>query len=204
MSLSSSTGSVITTGIAERVYTEADILARVNQITGRNETTITEILFEVLTDLACRTMALETEVSGTTVAGQDYINAPSDMAGVSIDSICVDGEYLDPITWHEFTRGVIKGYCFRANKIYVSPTPDAAVAYTVYYAKKHPADTTSILFPSTFQKAILHGVAMRIYENYEINDKLADQTDLYENEVRKLTGSAVMAPHVFPRPLIRI
>lgn len=204
MSTGTGTGTPITGGVLGAMLTEADILTRVNQITGRAESSITTYLQEVLEDISKRTFALEAEETGNTTAGQSYVDKPADMVGDMIASVVIDDEPIYPISWNEWTLDDEPGYCFRADRIYLRPTPDGATAYTVYYSRIHPDVTVEgILFPVTFRDVIIQGVSAKVYESYEITDKQAERMGLYEKGIFKLTNG-VFLPESAPRSRVRM
>ncbi|HIJ71786.1 MAG TPA: hypothetical protein HPP87_10550 [Planctomycetes bacterium] len=193
--------------------TKADILSRVNQITGRSETDIDDQIYDALLEISERTRALKTSTTGSTTANQAYISKPSDMAGDIIDGLILDTTRYDPITWDEwldnqgYNTGVwpnqasgISGWVVRGDYIYVRPTPDTVKSYTLYYAKYHPSSLDTILFEDKFRRAIIHLTAAFVYEKYEIDDQQEKEMVLYEREINRLSVSSppsVVQPRSF-------
>jgi hypothetical protein len=173
--------------------TKAEILAAVNATTRRELTDIDTYLIHVLVEISRRTLSLKEELEGTTTADQNYITAPDDLAGSAIDGLIIDGYEYDPAPLRDVLNGRNRSYCLYNSKIYVYPTPDGE-SYTLRYAKLHPSSADTILFPEIYREVIEHGVKAKVYEQYEIMDKLADQISLYEAKLAKLIGDNATPP----------
>jgi len=88
---------------------------------------------------------LETSGTATTVAGVAYVLTPDDALVIRRIWNTTDDAYLKPITKDEYykrlskattsTRGTLTEYVRLGTSIYLSPTPDAATALTIYYRK---------------------------------------------------------------------
>jgi hypothetical protein len=170
------------------MITKANILIRVNKICKRNETNIDDILLEVLQKISKRTLSLKDEATSVTVAGQNYINKPSDMVGNTIEGLVVDGQRIDPISFQQFINSSACGYCVWNDKIYTYPAFSTAKAYTLYYSKLHPSDLSTILFPDEYEEVIRRLTAALLYEKYELYDGMTAQLTLYENEIKGFIG----------------
>jgi hypothetical protein len=169
---------------------KATLLTDVNSITGRSETATTfdPLLLEVLIEVSARTRYLKTTAAGITTEDQNYIDKPSDMAGSVIDGLVINGEKYNPISWDDFLEGEETGYCVMGDKIYLSPTPDSAYSYTLYYARIHPSSMDTILLPDIFKPAVKHLCCSKVYGKYEIRDKQVEEYQYFENEMRKHSG----------------
>lgn len=88
---------------------------------------------------------LETSGTATTTAGVAYVLLPADALVVRRVMNTTDNNYLKPITKDEYykrlskavaaSRGTSTEYVRLGTSIYLSPTPDAATALTIYYRK---------------------------------------------------------------------
>lgn len=165
---------------------KATILARINKICSRAETDIDDILLEALQEISQRTLSLKTSASGTTTEGLGYITKPTGMLESGIESVNYGGVDLKPVSWDQFIRGNIRGWCIYGNNFYFS-TLTASQAYTIYYAQIHPDDLDSILFTDEFLKAIVRLTAAKLYEKYELYDKVQAQYTLYEDALNKIS-----------------
>ena len=166
--------------------TRAAILARVNQITGRQETSIDDLLYEVLTDLSRRTLFLADQTTGALDAGDTTIPVPLDMASPSVFGLVVNGVELPPISWHEYLSQARTGYVYHGQYLYLSPAIDQPTTYTLYYPRLHPKTSDPLLFPDRFGAAIQYGTAAKLYENYELYERADAMRIRYELEVRRL------------------
>jgi len=164
--------------------TSGAILTRVNQITKRDVTDIDEILKEALVEISERTDCLKSSTTGTLSADTNTITEPSDL--IDIDELYLDDELLNPITLAEWREGKINGYARWNNTIYVNPEPNTDKNYTLYYSKRHALSTT-IEYGDEFQPAIVWLVAMKLYENYEIDEKALRAERKYERELAKIS-----------------
>jgi hypothetical protein len=162
--------------------TNTEILTAVNQITRRAETSIDDYLIQSAQEISRRKACLAEEATGNTVANVSYIDKPADL--VILNNVVIDGVSYDPITFDEYLNDILNGVCLRGDYIYIRPTPATVAAYTVYYRKEHPASAT-ILLPDIFKQGIIHYVAARVYQKYEINDKGDEQLKFYEYELAK-------------------
>ena len=175
---------------------KATILATVNSRTHRSETSIDAFLLKALREIARRTLILKTSTTGSTVSGQKYIAKPSDMVGDVAFNLVIDDSQVFPISWDAFLRDE-DGYCVYGDNIYIYPTPTGKT-YTLYYPKEHPTDLSTILIPDDYEMAVEHYVASKIYEKYELSDKMGEQLTLFENEIAKLSTHKRMPPVCFP------
>jgi len=175
--------------------TKAEILASVNATTRRELTDIDTYLIAVLTDISRRTLSLKQELTADSTADQNYITAPSDLAAQAIDSLIVDDLEYDAAPLSDVVGTVCRSYvyCLYNGKIYVYPTL-AGEEYTLRYSRLHPASADSILFPETYREVIEHGVKARVYEAYEITDKMVDQMTLYEAKLARFIGDNALPP----------
>jgi len=164
---------------------KTDILSRVNQITGRAETDIDDILLEALVEIADRTCILKTSATGTLSASTNTISKPAGL--IVINAFDLDGDILDAITFEEYLANKLPGYVLRGSSIYVKPADNTDRSYTIYYSKKPVAVSELSDFGSEFQPAIVRLVASKVYDNYEITDKRNEQYALFENELAKLS-----------------
>lgn len=165
----------------------SDILARVNQITGRELTTVNEQLLEACNDIALRTGSLKASASGTIAANTNSATAPTDMlADTAVEAFYLDDEILSAISYDEYLEGRIRGYCIYNGTIYVKPSSNEARTYTLNYLKKHAAIGANLEFPDTFKPAILRLTTALVYEDYEMNERAMYQRQLYEAEMVKL------------------
>ncbi len=165
--------------------TETNILSRVNQITGREETSILTELAEVLEELSYRLYAIKSSAAGTLSANTSSFAVPSDF--IDVDVLEVDDEELDRITYEEYKQGYINGYAVYNGNIYVNPTPGSDKTYTLYYFGYHAAVSSggTISFNDKYKNAIIYGVCEKVYDNYEINDRAEYMRKKFEIELAK-------------------
>ncbi len=164
--------------------TESDILTRVNQITKREETSISDELAETLNELSIRTYAYKSEVSGTLSSGSNSFAVPTDF--IDVQTLNFDtNNVLDRISFSEFKQGYIPGYAVHNGYIYISPTPGSDRTYTLYYFAYHPVVTSAINFADKYKNAIIYGVAQRVYDNYELYDEGTRMAQKFEIELVK-------------------
>jgi hypothetical protein len=165
--------------------TKAELLIRVNQITGRAETSIDTELLEVVEEIARRTCSITAESTGNATENVAYITKPAD--SVMIDYVVVDGEKLDKITFSEYLQDRLNGFVERGTKIYIRPTPVSALSYTIYYRQEHPATVETISLDDKYKPAVIAFTASKIYDKYEIYDKRDAQEQLYERLLEKVS-----------------
>ena len=174
--------------------TKAVLLTRVNQVARRSETDIDEVLKEALIELSRDTLALRTSTTGTLSSSTNTISKPSDLIGVEL--FYLDSGVLDPLSFDEWKEDRQEGYCFRGNAIYISPTPNSDKSYTLYYYKQHAADPDTIEFTDEYKMALVHKVAQKIYENYELDTEAAEQRLKYQIEVADLTPAITIGSEI--------
>jgi hypothetical protein len=164
--------------------TSAEILAKVNQITGRCETSIDAELLEALIEISQRAASLRETATGQTIAGQGYIDKPAD--ALLINHVVIADVRYDPIDFETYLNGNVKGVSEWNDKIYIRPTPSSIASYTIYYRKRHPASVATILLGDEFIPAVKALVAEKVYDKYEIYAGRDKQEIIYERELAKI------------------
>jgi hypothetical protein len=167
--------------------TSSEILNKVNQITGRGFESVDDIkvnLEEALIQIGEQGALRKTSTSGSTTAGQSYIDAPSDL--LSLEKVYIDDVLYDFITWEEYLDNCIRGVVLRDGKIYIRPNPTSSQSYTIYYSKTHAGDADNIEFDDRYKPAIYRLVASKVYDDYEQIEKADRQRQLYRIELQRL------------------
>lgn len=172
----------------------ADILARVNQITERDLTSIDEQLLEACNEIALRTGALKGAQSGVILANSNSDTAPTDiLSDTAVEAFYLDDEILTAISFEEFKSGKIGGYCIYNGIIYVNNTSDRSRDYTLYYYKRHGVLGTNLEFNDIYKQAIVRLTTAIVYDDYELNDRANYHRALYEQELVKLPRPVTIA-----------
>lgn len=171
--------------VGQGTITKAEILARVNANTQRNETDIDEILKWALLDLSKRGVFLRSSATGT---------VPSDLT-VSLAAnfyveewVSSDSCRLSRLTFGEYKHGRIRGYTIRNGEMYF-PTGYAGKGYEIYYLLKHSTDTTNINFGEEFRQAIVAACTARVFKKYQLYADHDQWMTEYEYEAAKLASA---------------
>jgi len=175
---------------------KADILVSVNKICKRAETDIDNILLEAMEEISRRTGAIPALATGTTTANQEYVAAPTDLAGNLIHSIYLGTDRpLGILTWTQYlNNNYYSGYCLYKDRIYLRPTPgDSTTQYNLEYSKIDD-DVDNIELPDDFKPALTRLTAAKLYEKYERYDEVEKQITLFERLLRQLQGHRPTAP----------
>ena len=175
---------------------KATVLIRANKICKRAETDIDDILLESMLEISICTGSVADLATGNTVADTAYVSAPTDLAGKLIHSLYInDDKPLDEITWSQYLRNNMAGYCLYKDRIYLRPTPSSSS--DVYYCEysKIDDDVDSIGLDAVFQEPLIRLTAAKLYEKYEMYDKIDYQMTLYERAlIRCGAGKEPTAP----------
>jgi hypothetical protein len=177
----SSTGGTTGTpiGTTQTSLTSAIIDARVRQITRRDSTTelptadMTNYISEAVREISAKTLSLKDETSGTLSRSTNTISRPSDMIDTpfAIDALYLDDVLLCEITFDEWRAGKLNGYAYRNGTLYVNPTPDNDLSYTLYYRKYHTEAVTTIALSNDLEMAIVFLTASKVYKDRELYDE---------------------------------
>ncbi|RKY06640.1 MAG: hypothetical protein DRP56_07050 [Planctomycetota bacterium] len=173
-------------------FTSGDVLTRVRKITNRHVDTIEDELYEVLLDVSNRGFHLKSYSSDTNSSGE--IQCPSNM--VNLMAVMWDSGRIGPIDWDTYMDNKTVGYVKKGNRLFISPAPSTAIAYTLYYECYHPNDLNTIMYGMPFFMCVVYGVVAKCFENLGPEfDPAADKYLMkYERELAMLTEAIDNGP----------
>lgn len=144
---------------------------------------------------------LETSGTATTTAGVAYVLTPADALVVRRVMNTTDNAYLKPITKDEYykrlsksvtaSRGTPTEYVRLGTSIYLSPTPDAATALTIYYRKVPAAlveDTDVTVLGTEWDEPILKLAVIRAHQALKEYDLAELEKKAWVEDVLGLMG----------------
>jgi hypothetical protein len=144
---------------------------------------------------------LETSGTATTTAGVAYILTPADALIVRRVMNTTDNAYLKPITKDEYykrlsksvtaSRGTPTEYVRLGTSIYLSPTPDAATALTIYYRKVPAAlveDTDVTVLGTEWDEPILKLAVIRAHQALKEYDLAELEKKAWVEDILGLMG----------------
>jgi hypothetical protein len=144
---------------------------------------------------------LETSCTATTTAGVAYILTPADALIVRRVMNTTDNAYLKPITKDEYykrlsksvtaSRGTPTEYVRLGTSIYLSPTPDAATALTIYYRKVPAAlveDTDVTVLGTEWDEPILKLAVIRAHQALKEYDLAELEKKAWVEDILGLMG----------------
>ena len=154
------------------------VRARARQITRRDnevefpDTDLDALILEACLEISKRLLCLKTDTTGTLSGDGTSITKPSDMVDSqsAVDNLYLDTVVLDPLTFDEWRMGNVRGYAYRNDTIYISPTSDNDRSYILSYSKVHGALGTNLEFDDDLKMAVIWLTNKKIYENYELGD----------------------------------
>jgi hypothetical protein len=163
----------------------------VRQITRRDSTTelptadMTNYITEACREISVKTLSLKDETSGTLSASTDTISRPSDMIDTpfAIDALYLDDVLLCEITFDEWRAGNLRGYAYRNGTIYVKPTPDNDLSYTLYYRKYHTEAVTTTALSNDLEMAIVFLTASKVYEDRELYEEAELMKQKFDRQI---------------------
>ena len=171
--------------VGQGTVTKAEILARVNANTLRDETDIDEILKWALIDLSKRGVFLRSSTTGT---------VPSDLT-VSLAAnfyveewVSADSCRLNRLTYSEYQHGRIQGYTIRSGELYF-PESCAGKSYEIYYQLKHGTDTDTINFGEEYREALVAACTAKVFKKRQLYADHDQWIADYEYEASKLADT---------------
>jgi hypothetical protein len=170
-----------------------DVLDQVKLETKRSlvAADIQNDIIAALVDISKQHGFLKTSTSGT--MSSDHVDMPTGFSFA--DTVTVDGEPFDPITFAEYTNDVRSGYAIRGNQIFF--TEDAlGKAYEICYAYIHPRTVSAIEFDDKVLDAVVSFVTARVYRRAKQHDDASTWFSYYDIEIAKLIASAPFEPNV--------
>lgn len=204
--------------------TKTDIINAVREITEMDSSDVSDTVLNIylrdgynrIIDLERRWSFLECSFSLTTVAGQDDYTVDDYTADEIREVIAVlddDGERLTYISYDDaedvlldqpVTTGDPVFYSFWGGKMFLFPTPDSAVTFSVR-AYRYPTDwvtnNTSPDGVASFDMALVYYAISRIYQAQEELNTAATYERMYADTVtlarRDLTRPPSSTPVVF-------
>lgn len=160
--------------------TKAEILARVNQRTQRELTSIDDYLAEALTELSKRIGCFKSEYSGTLTGSSLSLQSKT----FQVDSFMIGNDYPDKISLSEYHED-FSGYAIDIDTghLYLYPSASSS-SYTIWY-RRYTDDVDNIEFSDCWKMALVYLVAAKVYDDYELDDDSIKMLNKYELEIAK-------------------
>lgn len=197
--------------------TQAELLARANEISGRAETDVTEFLKNVIHDLENESVFLEYAEEITLVNGQRNYALSSLTRTYRLPAhlqVRSGSEYfqeLDQISYSEYRERLKsnpgnskpRAFAIFNDVIYLDPPPLATTydKMDIWGVTEHGDSVATILYPVKFRDMLSNGIAWEIFKRYGLTDeqKARDAKMLYEDQKQKFTIRKATSKHHFVR-----
>lgn len=169
----------------------ADLETEIRNITRKDNTTaftaaeLEALLLEACIEISRRILCLKNSSSGTLAAEGTTISKPSDMVDEegAIETLYLDSNLQDPITFDEWRAGFQSGYAYRDQVIYVHPSSSNSRSYTLYYRALHGSLSTNLEFNDTLKNAVKWLTIAKVYDRHEQFDFAQSAYTRYEREI---------------------